>query len=149
MHEQAETALQTEETALSDGVSEEEVEEADNDLFSLELSEEDHDDSELYDESENGEFNPVESSSEESIHTRQSVRSHNTRYTHQSDVWEDESLDLVQSEINDRTNRASRTNRTSRTNRANRANRANRSNRRRQQTEGEDEEVELEWKTNR
>ena len=143
MHEQAETALQTEETALSDGASEEEVEEADNDLFSLELSEEDHDDSELYDEDDNGEFNPVESSSEESVHTRQSVRSHNTRYTHQSDVWEGESLDSMQSEVNDRTSRASRTNRTSRTNRASNTNRTNRTNRRRQQLDGEDEEVGL------
>lgn len=68
MHDQTETALQTEETVLAEEGSEDEdePEEPDNDLFSLEQGEEDRDDSDLYDEEMSQEFNDLQDGSSDS-----------------------------------------------------------------------------------
>lgn len=90
MHDQTETALQTEETVLAEEGSEDEdePEEPDNDLFSLEQGEEDHDDSDLYDEEMSQEFNDLqEGSSDSETRSRHTETRSTQSQTRQTDIY--------------------------------------------------------------
>ena len=91
MHDQTEAALQTEETVLVGGSSEEEEEEADepdNDLFSLEQVEDEHEDSDLYDEEFSQELDELqEGSSESETRSRHAEHRSAPSQTRQTDIY--------------------------------------------------------------